>query len=190
MTTLSSRADRLSSRPRRQRQWAGIQFAFLALALAACAGTPSHSPYSGQEQREIKALSSAEVHGLLEGWGLGYAKAAELNRYPGPMHVLEIGDKLVLTPRQREAIENILKAHKAEARELGAKLVQAERELDAQFARRTATPDSVEAHSRKVGELSASLRASHLKAHLATTALLTGAQVDRYEQLRGYSSHH
>ena len=46
-------------------------------------------PYSGQQGRMIKALSSKEVQGLLQGKGMGMAKAAELNQYPGPRHVLD-----------------------------------------------------------------------------------------------------
>jgi hypothetical protein len=61
---------------------------YLAVA-AAAAASPSVSPYAGQAGREIKALSREEVEGLLAGQGMGYAKAAELNRYPGPAHVLE-----------------------------------------------------------------------------------------------------
>lgn len=30
---------------------------------------------------------------------MGYAKAAELNRHPGPMHVLELADQLKLAAR-------------------------------------------------------------------------------------------
>ena len=36
---------------------------------------------------DIKALSSEEVEQYLSGAGMGYAKAAELNRHPGPIHV-------------------------------------------------------------------------------------------------------
>jgi hypothetical protein len=55
------------------------------------------SPYAGQEQRPIKALSDQEVAALLAGQGAGFAKAAELNGYPGPMHVLELADRLALS---------------------------------------------------------------------------------------------
>ena len=48
------------------------------------------SPYAGQQARQVKALSKAEIEGLLAGRGLGYAKAAELNHYPGPRHVLDL----------------------------------------------------------------------------------------------------
>jgi len=52
------------------------------------------SPYVGQEQREIKSLSPDEVKDYLAGKGMGLAKAAELNHYPGPAHVLELASQL------------------------------------------------------------------------------------------------
>lgn len=58
------------------------------LAAAGAVAAPT-STCSGHETRDIKALSSDEVAALLAGKGMGYAKAAELNGYPGPAHVLE-----------------------------------------------------------------------------------------------------
>jgi len=48
------------------------------------------TPYAGLETREIKALSPEEVEELLAGEGLGYALAAELNRYPGPREIARL----------------------------------------------------------------------------------------------------
>ena len=156
------------------------------LALAGCAA----SPYAGQEGRDIKALSDAEIRSLREGAGMGFAKAAELNGYPGPMHVMEMADALALTPAQREAVSGLLASHNAEARRLGEAAVEGERRLDRLFADRTATPERVEAAVREAALLTAEVRASHLKAHVATVALLTPDQVRRYSGLRGYGHSH
>src|SRR4051812_3345086 len=59
------------------------------------------SPYAGQEQREIKSLSADEVKDYLAGKGMGMAKAAELNEYPGPLHVLQLASELNLSPEQK-----------------------------------------------------------------------------------------
>lgn len=160
-----------------------------ALAQAADTAHEHHhaaSPYAGQQSREIKALSDAEVRDLLNGAGMGFAKAAELNRYPGPLHSLENADALALTAAQREALEKLLQRHKAEARTLGAELVALERELDGLFAAHKASPANVDEVLRRIGDKTAALRASHLKTHLEATALLSPAQVDRYASLRGY----
>ena len=73
------------------------------VAAAVSAVTPSDSPYAGQEARSIKALSADEIEGLLAGKGMGFAKAAELNGYPGPAHVLELAQQLRLSDEQTAA---------------------------------------------------------------------------------------
>jgi Spy/CpxP family protein refolding chaperone len=158
------------------------------LAAATAVGAQTHSSYAGQEQRPIKALSPAEVTGLAQGQGMGFAKAAELNGYPGPMHVLELARRLDLTAEQRAASERLMAEHKARAREIGERVIAAERTLDALFAERRADAAAVDAATRRVGELQAELRAEHLKTHLAQTALLDAQQVARYVQLRGYAA--
>jgi Spy/CpxP family protein refolding chaperone len=165
----------------------------LALALA-LAGSPAfaqhshgHSPYAGQQSRDIKALSEEDVQGLLAGAGSGLAKAAELNRYPGPMHVLEQAQALELSAAQRDAIEGVMRRHKAEARGLGEQVVRLERDLDAAFAGGNATEEGVGRLLARLGEANARLRGSHLNAHIATRAILTPQQVESYVKLRGYA---
>lgn len=161
-------------------------------ALAQHAGHHGHggagaSPYAGLQQREIKALSPEETRGLLEGQGMRLALAAELNGYPGPLHVLEHADALQLSPQQRQGTQALMHAHKAEARTLGAALVEAERALDRAFAQRSVDEAGLAQLTRRIGELQAQLRAAHLRTHLQQTALLTPQQVARYQQLRGYA---
>jgi Spy/CpxP family protein refolding chaperone len=158
----------------------------LALLGSACVAPAHNTPYAGQEARPIKALSNDEQSALTEGRGMGLAKAAELNGYPGPMHVVELSQKLALTPEQHSASERLMKEHKARARDMGAQLVDAERALDRLFAEREADAAAVDAATRRVGELQATLRAEHLKTHLAQTALLQPQQIASYQTLRGY----
>jgi hypothetical protein len=162
---------------------------FALLALAGCAQPHLHSgagPYAGQQSRDIKALSDEEVQGYLAGAGMGFARAAELNRYPGPMHALEHADALALSPQQRAALTGLMARHKQEARALGAEVVRLERELDALFSGRSATAASVDAQLAQIGAAQARVRGSHLKTHIETTALMTPVQIERYAQLRGY----
>ncbi|MDP3170404.1 MAG: periplasmic heavy metal sensor [Polaromonas sp.] len=149
---------------------------------------PTHnaSPYAGQQTREIKALSPAQTADLLAGKGMELAKAAELNGYPGPMHTLELAAQLELSTEQKQASETLMKRHKAEARDLGAKLVEAERALDHAFSSRQIDAARLAAHTERIGQLQALLRKSHLETHLQQTALLKPEQISRYAQLRGY----
>jgi Spy/CpxP family protein refolding chaperone len=150
---------------------------------------PAHSasPYAGQQTREIKALSPTQTADLLAGKGMELAKAAELNGYPGPMHTLELAAQLELTTEQKQASEALMNRHKAEARDLGAQLVQAERALDLAFASRQIDATRLAGHTENIGRLQALLRKSHLDTHLQQTALLTPTQISRYAQLRGYA---
>src|SRR4051812_13620184 len=73
------------------------------VASASNATAQTTSPYAGQQQRTIKALSDQEIGDLVEGRGMGLAKAGELNSYPGPLHVLQLAEQLELSDRQRAA---------------------------------------------------------------------------------------
>lgn len=145
-------------------------------------------PYAGMQEREIKALSASERAALLEGQGMGLALAAELNGYPGPVHVLELADALQLTGEQRQATQQLMQAHKAEARDLGAQVLAAEGELDRAFAGRRIEDADIARLTTRIGELQARLRAAHLRTHLKQAALLTPPQVAKYQQLRGYTT--
>ncbi|TWO68029.1 periplasmic heavy metal sensor [Caenimonas sedimenti] len=123
---------------------------------------------------------------MLAGQGTGLAKAAELNGYPGPAHVLEHADALALTADQKQGSKALMDRHKERARHIGAALVASERALDQTFATRTIEPGRLSQLTAEIGELQAQLRAEHLRTHLAQTALLSADQVKRYGTLRGY----
>lgn len=145
-----------------------------------------HSPYAGQEVRDIKALSPEETASLLAGEGMGFALAAELNGVPGPKHVLELAADLELSPDQAERVEAVRAAMAEEAMRLGERLVGAERALDRAFAHGTAPREHVAQLVEAAGELRARLRAVHLLAHLDTAEILTAEQIEAYRRLRGY----
>jgi hypothetical protein len=88
--------------------------------LITAAAHAQHQPYAGEHTRDIKSLSQKEIEDLRAGAGMGYARAAELNSYPGPSHVLELADQLGLSLEQRAATKRLMDAHKAEARAIGA----------------------------------------------------------------------
>jgi len=146
------------------------------------------SPYAGEETREIKALSAEEVDGYLDGEGMGLAKAAELNGFPGPLHVLELADELELTEEQMRRSHEIFQEMREQAKLLGARLVEKERELDRLFASEAVTEPELRALTEEIGRLQGELRATHLRAHLAQKAVLSEHQVRRYRALRGYGS--
>lgn len=157
------------------------------IALSACQAVFAQSPYSGLQDRAIKALSSERIAGLEAGRGLGYAMAAELNGYPGPMHVLELAEALELSDEQVAQTSALFEAMRERAIALGRELIAAEAALDKAFAEREITPgrlgELVAASARIEGEL----RRVHLEAHLDQTELLDEAQTAEYMRLRGYA---
>jgi Spy/CpxP family protein refolding chaperone len=146
----------------------------------------AESPYVGQEGRAIKALSPDDVDAYLAGKGMGLAKAAELNGYAGPAHVLELAPQLSLTPEQRARTQALFASMQAEAMQLGRALVEQERELDRLFASKTITPERLAMALTEIGSLQAQVRGAHLRAHLAQVQILTPEQNARYAELRGY----
>jgi hypothetical protein len=148
----------------------------------------THQPYAGHQTRAIKALSDQQIADLRAGRGMGLAMAAELNGYPGPMHVLELAAPLDLSPEQRARMAQLTAAMKAEAIPLGEKVIAAEAAMDRRFADRSIDGPSLDASVQAIGEAAAALRLAHLRYHLATVEILTAAQVGKYNELRGYVS--
>lgn len=144
-------------------------------------------PYAGQQHRRIKALSDSEVRGYLNGEGMGYAKVAELNHYPGPRHVLDLAGELGLSDDQRRETQALFDRMRAEAVELGARIVAKEEELDRLFAERRIDEGRLREALHEIGRLQAELRGTHLRAHLAMRELLDEEQIARYDELRGYA---
>jgi hypothetical protein len=165
---------------------AAVMFGPLGAAFAQHHGAHSRAKETPKAS-DIKALSSEEVDQYLSGAGMGYAKAAELNHYPGPMHVLELADQLKLTPEQRSATAKLMEAHRAEARKIGARLVAAERALDELFRNGTVAGDTLAQAVARSAVLEGEYRLAHLETHRRMRALLSDAQVARYDALRGYA---
>lgn len=151
-------------------------------------GSPhaAHTPYSGLHARQIKALSDQQVAELRAGKGMTLALAAELNGYPGPAHVLELAQSLGLSPEQRAATQDLFHRMQAEASSLGEEVITAERALDALFAQRTATPESLSKATARVAQAQGRLREAHLRYHLAMMDVLAAEQIAAYNRLRGY----
>lgn len=101
-------------------------------------------------------------------------------------HALDLSEELELTEEQRKEIDRFFRAMNLRARDLGARLVERERELDRGFRERRVTEAELEELTREIALLEGELRFVHLEAHLRTTALLTPGQSRRYREARGY----
>jgi hypothetical protein len=146
----------------------------------------SHQPYAGLQSRPVKALSEQQIADLRAGRGMTMALPAELNGYPGPLHVIELADTLALTPTQIARMQGLYDDMKRQAVALGERLIVQETELDRQFAGRTVTAATLVEATAAIGKMQGELRATHLRYHLLTVEILTGDQLQRYAAARGY----
>ena len=162
------------------------RLAALGLIFVAGASLADGSPYAGEESRQFKSLSAGEIESLRSGQGMGFAKLAELNRYPGPAHVLELADELELTPTQLQQTQDIHTEMKNAAVALGEQIIVAEAELGRHFEDGTVDAESLEMALLEIGDLRARLRNVHLQAHLEQQKILSAEQVAKYDELRGY----
>lgn len=134
-----------------------------------------------------KSLPAEEVSSLLAGEGMGLAHAAELNHYPGPRHLLDVAGEIGLSAEQQAMIRRIYIETIDRARGVGRQIVDREAELSDAFARGQITEDRLRSMVAGIADLRGRLRVIHLAAHLKTRKLLSAAQVEKYEKLRGYT---
>ena len=151
-------------------------------------GGTDHGQYAGQQSRTVAAFSEEEVEGHLDGRGLGYARPAELNGYPGPMHVLELKSELALTPDQIAVTEALFKTMKIRARAAGQSYIEAEKALDAAFKSAAADTPTNAVLVRAADARRAEKRLAHLEAHIEMSRILSNEQRASYRRLRGYTA--
>ena len=121
---------------------------------------------------------------VADGRGFGMAFAADQQGYPGPMHVLELKDRLALTPEQEARVRALMHAMFAESRPKSARLLDAEKRLRGLFAGGAADEAAVRAATADVERARAEVRLVHLLAHVKTREVLTDAQRRAYHEAR------
>lgn len=161
--------------------------AIVALGLESAA-TAQHQHAPVTEGAATSALTAEAVQQLLNGEGMGLARAAELNGYPGPKHVLEFKDQLGISSAQEKQVERIREQMLNEARSLGRSIVDAERSIDEAFMSRQISEADLASRTSIIARLQGELRRVHLQAHLLTRRILTDEQVKKYYELR--KAHH
>ena len=149
--------------------------------------TPYPAPYAGQQNSSVRGLTEEEIATFRTGTGMGLARPAEINGYPGPRHVLALADELGLTEDQHAAIRALESQVFAETVPLGERFLERYAALEQAFRDGTITMESLHERTAEIGQIEGKLRAAHLKYPLLTKPLMTEEQIARYNQLRGYS---
>jgi len=158
----------------------------IAVTAAAAAASAQHGHGGagavGHQMAQACATEFEKVVG--EGRGFGLAFAADQNGYPGPMHVLELRDRLKLTADQEAKARDLMHAMFAESRPKSARLLEAEARLRRLFAERAADEAAVRAAVAEVERARSEVRLVHLLAHLKTRDLLSEDQRRLYHEAR------
>src|SRR5437763_8615829 len=109
---------------------------------------------AGAQGHQVAQTCLAEFEQVVgEGRGFGLAFAADQNGYPGPMHVLELKERLTLSPEQEASARALMHAMFAESRPASARLLEAEAKLRRLFAGGGADETSVRAALGEVERL-------------------------------------
>jgi Spy/CpxP family protein refolding chaperone len=148
------------------------------------AAHPHGSSGDAQAHRRVEACLREFDKVVADGRGFGLAFPADQNGYPGPLHVLELKDRLQLTPEQESRMRTLFDGMLAEAKPRAARLADAEARLRRLFADRAADDATVRAAVAAAETARAEVRLAHLLTHLRTRDLLTEAQRQTYQQLR------
>jgi len=133
---------------------------------------------------EIRTLTAEQIAQIERGEGAGFALPAERNGVPGPRHVLDLAAELGLSAEQRDEIERIFDAMKADAIAAGTRYLAAQRSLEQDFRDGTLTEAALPGRVADVSRHEGGLAAIHLVAHLRTAAILTPDQIAAYQELR------
>ena len=151
-------------------------------------GAAGQSPYAEGYDRAapIRALTPDEVAQIERGEGAGFALPAELNGVPGPRHVLDLAADLGLSVDQRARVQAIFDEMRAAVIPAGERYLAAELTLEEGFRCGTLTEETLPEMVGEVNRLRGELQATHLGAHLKTAAVLTAAQIETYQRIRGY----
>jgi len=145
-------------------------------------GQHGHGHEGGHQAAEACSAEFDKVVG--EGRGFGLAFAADQNGYPGPLHVLELKDRLKLTADQEAKAQALLHAMFVESKPKSARLLEAEAKLRRLFADRAADDAAVRAAVAEVERARSEVRLVHLLTHLKTRELLSEDQRRIYHEAR------
>lgn len=155
-----------------------------AIAAVAAAQHAGHGSGTEAAHRRMRQAQEEFDRVIADGRGAGLAFAADHNGYPGPLHVLELKERLALTPAQESRMESLMAAMFAASRPKSAALLEAEARLRRLFAEGVADEPRVRTAVADVERARAEVRLVHLLAHLQTRQVLTGEQRRLYHQAR------
>ncbi|MGH6689848.1 MAG: Spy/CpxP family protein refolding chaperone [Gammaproteobacteria bacterium] len=158
----------------------------VALATAAGAQHSGHGAHAGggDHHHAVQACITEFEQVVAGGRGAGMAFAADQNGYPGPMHILELRERLALTADQVAKAEALMRAMFDESRPKSARLLDAEARLRRLFAAGGADESAIRTAVADVERARTDVRLVHLLTHVRARDLLTEQQRRLYHDAR------
>lgn len=160
------------------------------LAMISMPTTAQHvhesSSYAHSRGAEVTSLTDEEVRALRQGEGMGLARAAELNHFPGPRHLLDLASDLDLSEVQIRRIRAIHDRMKSQAVAKGEDIIKVEKHLAELFASGDPSTRKLTQVTEHLGAMRGQLQAIHLLAHIEAAKELSAGQIREYDRLRGY----
>src|SRR3989475_3236598 len=163
---------------------AAVGFAGLTAGTTVTRAQHGHGGAGAQGHQVAQTCASEFEKVVGEGRGFGLAFAADQNGYPGPMHVLELKDRLKLSADQEAKARELMDAMFTESRPKGARLLDAEAKLRRLFAERVADAAAGRAAVAEVEPARTEVRPVHLPTQLKTRDLLSENQRRTYHEAR------
>jgi hypothetical protein len=167
-----------------RRATAVVALAGLVGGAATAWGQHGHSGSHEEGHQAAQACATEFEQVVGAGRGFGMAFAADENGYPGPLHVLELKDRLKLSAEQEAKMQQLMHTMFAESRPKSARLLEAETMLKRLFADRAADEATVRAAVDAVERARRDVRLVHLLTHLKTRDLLSEEQRRVYHEAR------
>lgn len=160
--------------------------ALAGLGAAAAWAQHSHGGGTGGDRGHgsVQACEAEFETVVRDGRGFGMAFTADQTGYPGPLHVLELKERLGLSPEQEARTRALLRMMFSESRPKGAALLEAAARLRKLFADGAADEAAVRAVAAEFEHARREVRLVHLLTHLQTRDLLTEAQRKTYHEAR------
>lgn len=164
---------------------------FLVVVLFSYLQVKGQQPVSNpcaDEISPLKGFTLKQFEAYRDGKSLNLDRVAELNHYPNPEQVLKYSQELKLSASQKTQIKALDDYLQRKVLQMGGIILAQEKKLDDLFRAGKVNDGNLIYQTQQYGLYQGELRNAYLQAHLKTKNLLTPVQINKYDQLCGYTN--
>ena len=162
--------------------------AALALTLAAGIGLGAIGHHHTMRSAEADGNANAVTAPIVVPMSGEDVSGAERNLFPAPQTAIFMANDLGLDGTQRRRLHELQLTLDSQVATIGRRIQAEEARLDRAFMENVIDSGRIDGLTARIGALQAQLRATRLRAHLATRDLLSPQQLLRYAELRGFEA--